>query len=681
MTRDPDPRFEAFAAREPYFSVLTAPKFLRANLTPEHTREFFASGEELVDWMFQIIERRISPRFSPMSTLEYGCGVGRLAIPFARRPGAVTAVDRSPAMLAAARHEAERAGVAHIECCSAEELSATSRRFDLVCCFHVLQRLPTREGIELVKALLRRTASGGVGVFHVPYRTEATRSVRAWRWARERMPLVNAIGNRLRGKPFGDPHIPAHTYDLDALLRTLDEASVAAAHIVFERQQELSSAIIFAQVPLPSITGVDERGRPLPGTMLRMDPDAVGRDRPIEVKDLVARTPIEELNRTAEEYFSSLTDWDDHLAKPFGTVVDAPRLLQNAATLLHGLQLKPGTTVLEFGAGTGWLSRYLTQLGCRVILVDVSATALKIARELYARVPVIGDRPAPAFLHFDGRRIHVPDASVERILSFDAFHHVPNPEEVLREFGRILTPGGIAGFAEPGAQHSLTPMSQFEMRTYGVVENDIDVHAIWRMASACGFADIKLAVLNGQPFYVSLQEYEDFLVGGQTSERWLTATRVFQRDVRNFFLFKEGSEPADSRAAAGLGCSIHVALVSHPAVEGQPLILDATVTNSGIARWLPADAEYGGVRLGAHLYAASGRMLNFDFYCESLVDGPREIAPGETVQRRVILPAVPAGDYRIEFDCVASRVTWFAQVGSRSATMVVGVGRASRQVE
>src|SRR5262245_60880221 len=89
----PDPRWEAFAAREPYFAVLAAPKFLRANLTPDREREFFAGGEALVDSVFRVIEQ-FSPGFSPMTTLEYGCGPGRLAIPLARRPGAVTAVDR-----------------------------------------------------------------------------------------------------------------------------------------------------------------------------------------------------------------------------------------------------------------------------------------------------------------------------------------------------------------------------------------------------------------------------------------------------------------------------------------------------------------------------------------------------------------------------------------------------------
>jgi hypothetical protein len=62
-----DPRWEAFAAREPYFAVLTDPRFLRANLTPEHEREFFASGEAVVSWMLAVIDAGLSPQFAPMS--------------------------------------------------------------------------------------------------------------------------------------------------------------------------------------------------------------------------------------------------------------------------------------------------------------------------------------------------------------------------------------------------------------------------------------------------------------------------------------------------------------------------------------------------------------------------------------------------------------------------------------
>ena len=670
-----DLRFEAFAAREPYFAVLTAPKFLRANLTPEHEREFFESGEELVDWIYYVIEQRISPHFSPMSTLEYGCGVGRLAIPFARRIGAVTAVDRSPTMLNVCRRDAERHGVGHIEFLNPGDLFASPRKFDLVCCFHVLQRLSPDDGLSLLNALMDRIATGGIGVFHVPFSSRASAPVRLVRWARERLPLANGMTNLARHRRFNEPFIPSHTYDLDIVLRACEAKSIPATHIVFEHEQELTSAIIFAEVPLPSVTGRDERGRPLAGTALRVQDRR--DERPIQVKQVIASYSIDELNQAAEQYFASLTNWEEHLAKPFSRPAEMSSLLANLATLLHGIRLAPGMTVLDFGAGTGWLARWLTQLGCRVILLDVSPTALRIARDLYQRAPVIGDRPPPEFLEFDSRHIALPDASVDRILSFDAFHHVPNPDMVLQEMGRILKPGGIAGFAEPGARHSLAPMSQFEMRNYAVVENDIDVHAIWRCARRCGFADLKLAVFHGPPFYLSLAEYGDFLAGGQTNERWLTSTRAFLRSVRSFLLFKEGSEQADSRAADGLACEIQVALVTDPVVDGGPLVVNVAVTNTGHARWLASHVESGGVKLGAHLYDGSRRMLDFNFHLGPLADPPRDLRTGETARRQLTLPGLAAGRYQIEFDCVASNVTWFAQVGSKPETISVNVTRSA----
>lgn len=383
----------------------------------------------------------------------------------------------------------------------------------------------------------------------------------------------------------------------------------------------------------------------------------------IDVREMIERTSIDDLNRTAEEYFAGLTDWEHHLAKPFAKPEESASILLNVATLLQGLRLVQGHDVLEFGAGTGWLSRFLTQLGCRVTLLDVSPTALKIARELYERQPPIGDRPAPRFLVFDGRRIDVADASVDRIISFDAFHHAPNAREVLAEFVRILRPGGIAAFAEPGPRHSRTPLSQFEMRTYGVVENDIDIHAIWRAAQPLGFADLKLAVFHGRPFHVSIETFDDFLAGGASVSTWAASTRDFMRDVRSFFLIKAGEERIDSRSAAGLACEIS-APASIAAREGERIAIDVAVANSGTATWLPSDNPAGGVALGTHIYDRAGKLITFDVHWERLSEPPREVSPGETVQVRVSLPPQGAGKYIVELDCVASRVTWFAQAGS-----------------
>jgi 2-polyprenyl-3-methyl-5-hydroxy-6-metoxy-1,4-benzoquinol methylase len=114
-----------------------------------------------------------------------------------------------------------------------------------------------------------------------------------------------------------------------------------------------------------------------------------------------SRASIEELNRAAETYSTIIMA--SELPKPFAKPDEVPPLLMDAANMLQGLRLAPGAHVLDFGAGSGWLSRWLTQLGCRVTLLDVSPTALAMARELYSRQPIIGDRPPPAFLPFDGR--------------------------------------------------------------------------------------------------------------------------------------------------------------------------------------------------------------------------------------------------------------------------------------
>ena len=67
----PDPQWEAYAAREPYFAILTAPRFLTAQRTIEDERAFFASGESMVSWMLAVINAGLSPQFAPVSTLEY----------------------------------------------------------------------------------------------------------------------------------------------------------------------------------------------------------------------------------------------------------------------------------------------------------------------------------------------------------------------------------------------------------------------------------------------------------------------------------------------------------------------------------------------------------------------------------------------------------------------------------
>ncbi len=400
-----------------------------------------------------------------------------------------------------------------------------------------------------------------------------------------------------------------------------------------------------------------------------------GGEEIIDVRRLLAESSVEELCRLAEDYFARLDKWEYHLSKPFGSPDEAPQLLINFAVVLQGLAIAPGMTVLEFGAGTCWASRFMSQLGCRVIAVDVSPTALRMGRELYARQPLIGDRPAPLFLQFDGRRIDLPDRSVDRVMCLDAFHHVPNPGQVLAELGRVLAGGGIAGFAEPGPEHSRTQQSQYEMKTYKVVENDVNIREIWEQAQRAGFTDIKLAVFNVPPFHLGLREFEEVLQGGQALQRYATAARDFLQNQRNFFLYKGEPATTDSRYRAGLAAEINVTLASGTVKEGEPISAHAVVTNTGASVWFPRSAGLGAVQLGCHIYDNKGKIIRHSYHWESLTPGEGiAIHPNETVETEVSVPALPRGHYILEFDLVSNEVCWFVAVGgSRPVKVAVEV--------
>jgi ubiquinone/menaquinone biosynthesis C-methylase UbiE len=662
--RAADAHWEAFAAREPYFAVLASPRFLTARRTREDEQAFFDSGRALVNHVFTLIEERLAPDFAPTSILEYGCGVGRLAFPLAeraaRRGGSVLAVDRSDAMLLTARAHAAARAVANVEFAPAAALPG-DRRFDFISCYFVLQRMPQADGLALLSDLVRRLVPGGIAVVSVPYEETGSIAIRVSRKLRARSALVNGLINRLRGKAADAPYFPTYAYEMSAVLGVIQRAFPLTMNVVLEPQDGLRSALLIVEAPLPTLSARRQH-QPAPTS----NRTGAGIEAAVDVRDVIARTPLEALNRSAEEYFSTLTDREHQLTKPFSQPHEMPTLLAGMAAVLDGLQLFVGATVVEFGAGTGWLSRCLTQLGCRVILLDVSASALAIARELYERLPVIGDRPSPEFLLFDGQRIDLPDGSVDRILCFHAFHHAPDPAAMVREFGRVLGPGGIAGFAEPGPNHSKAPFSQFEMRTYQVVENDVDVHQLWAVARDSGFSRIDLALFQSPPLRVSLAEFEDFLAGGDTTASWVAEARVFLRNTRTFFLTRAGTPPADSRRAERLACAITATLTR--AADGSAVV-EAAVTNAGAAIWLPSDAQWGGVSLGAHLYRDDGSLMQFDFVVQVLSDPPRAIVPGETVRCRMAIPAPPPGRYIVELDCVAAQVAWFAPLGSRAVRL------------
>lgn len=384
---------------------------------------------------------------------------------------------------------------------------------------------------------------------------------------------------------------------------------------------------------------------------------------PVDVAELIETTTVEELAARADTYFRTAEDPETLLAKPFSGATETPELLATFAQVLRGLRPLPGMRVLDFGAGTCWTSRCLAQLGCRVTAMDVSPAALDLGRQLLERLPLCGRVPEPEFLVFDGRRIDLPEASVDRVLCYDALHHVPNPAEVLAELARVLRPGGIAAFAEPGHRHSVQPQSQYEMRNHGIIENDVVIEDIWRLAREVGFTDLRLCLLDSAPEWVDLQTFNDVVRGRGGAEAFLEPARTAIGDRRMFRLRRDGVEVPDSRAADGLTGELALSDVQVDRSGPSPVVTGCCrVHNPGPHTWLPSDAEFGPVRLGVRLHLAGDGMRDL-----TRIPLPGKGIPaggGAEVAVRVELDPHHDGAEAVEFDLVSEGVCWFSTNGA-----------------
>jgi len=396
----------------------------------------------------------------------------------------------------------------------------------------------------------------------------------------------------------------------------------------------------------------------------------------IDVRQLLERYTVEELNEAAEHYFSRhASNTDFYLKKPLGQAEDAAHQLAAFAEMLNGLKPLPGMRVLDFGVGACWAARYFADFKLEVAACDVSPTALALGRRRFARDPPVDSPFQPEFLVFNGRRLALPDESFDRVACFDALHRMPNPRQVLRELGRVLKPGGIAGFSEPGPRHSQTAQSQFEMKHYRLVQNDIVLEALWPWAEEAGFTDLRVAVFNAEPFTLGLAAFGQFgRPGSKPLKAYAEHVRRHAAERRLFFLHKGRPATPDSRGRAGLAAELDVELYEAQASPGGWVEGRAGARNTGQSLWLPSDARFGPVKLGVHLKSAAGLLLDEDF-ARAELPGGRGVAPGEkvTVLFRFQAPA-ETGDYRLAFDLVSEDVCWFEANGTRPAEAALAVG-------
>lgn len=239
VVRDTDTDWRKLGRDEPYFGVLSNPRFLRANLTAEALDEFFASGVADIGHYRALMEQKFGA-FAPASALDFGCGVGRLTAALADMTGDAVGIDIAEGMLAEARKRA-RPGLAF-----AQELP--ERSFDWIVSIIVFQHIVPERGYDLLRALLARLAPGG----GVTIQLTVFRDARHAAVAGGRLVLgerIETIDTRAALAALPEGEMVMFDYDLSVVYALLVEAGIGELAMLPSDHGGFHGALILGRKP------------------------------------------------------------------------------------------------------------------------------------------------------------------------------------------------------------------------------------------------------------------------------------------------------------------------------------------------------------------------------------------------------------------------------------------------
>ena len=119
-------------------------------------------------------------------------------------------------------------------------------------------------------------------------------------------------------------------------------------------------------------------------------------------------------------------------------------LVEECAQAVALASFRPGSSVLDVASGGGRMAFCLAAAGFDTTSGDIDPATIEQTR---AKLAFMG-AAAPRFMLLDACAMNLADASVPALASANAIHEMPDPEKMLRECARVLTPDGAALFTD-----------------------------------------------------------------------------------------------------------------------------------------------------------------------------------------------------------------------------------------
>jgi SAM-dependent methyltransferase len=328
---------------------------------------------------------------------------------------------------------------------------------------------------------------------------------------------------------------------------------------------------------------------------------------------------------------------------------------------------RPDDVVLDFAAGTCWVSECLLRVGVRPVAVDLSIEMMRRGRQRLAADSRLELRDQTHFVAARGQQLPFADGTFDGVICMNALHHMPSYVDALREIYRILKPGGRAVFSEPGTGHADESQSRYRMREEEVVEKSVSLPLVRHLAERAGFTRMRIVPLRAAGTYAVDYDASPGTIG-LLDDKWAETIRHSPIEYARFVLHKGDDPPADTLLppqflAGRLGAAIAAPSSATTVRTGTPFTDRLRIRNTGSVTWKARGRRFGGqVTCGLKIFGEDGAAVRDDLGRTPI---PRDVAPGDDVEIEMTVEAtLPPGRYRLQYDMVVEGVIWFEHQGS-----------------
>jgi len=261
LKNNSDSEWEKFGKKDPYYWVTTSDKYRNHQLTNDRLDQFFSEGHTYAIKLFEIIRKHMDPSFFPTRVLDFGCGVGRIAIPLSMIADKVVGMDISDTMLTEARKNCTGKGVSNLSFVKGDDrLSRLDGTFNFIHSIYVFQHIPWSRGRVILQQMLQKLDDSGILSLQFLISNTLSRRQRLKYWMKVHIPMAKNMFNLLHRKKWDTPMMQLNSYDLNLVLEILRAGGCRQLICRYTKESYYKGVIIIAQKQAGGVPGFIDLG-------------------------------------------------------------------------------------------------------------------------------------------------------------------------------------------------------------------------------------------------------------------------------------------------------------------------------------------------------------------------------------------------------------------------------------